>query len=85
MADRTGRKRRSDRAVGWRRPQPHILDFGYYLGRQWWGQGFMSEVAELLLADTASDPAVYRVSAYCYVDNTVGTGAGTGGLALEGL
>lgn len=29
-------------AIG-RRPQPHIVDFGYYLGRQWWGRGLMSE------------------------------------------
>ncbi len=25
--------------IGWRRPHPHTIDFGYYLGRPWWGRG----------------------------------------------
>ncbi|MCV7301376.1 GNAT family N-acetyltransferase [Mycobacterium barrassiae] len=57
-------------AIGWRRPQPHIVDFGYYLGRPWWGRGFMSEAVQLVLGHVESDPSVYRVSAHCYVDNT---------------
>ncbi len=57
-------------AIGWRRPQTHIVDFGYYLGRQWWGRGFMSEAVRLVLAGAERDPTVYRVSAYCHVDNT---------------
>ena len=56
--------------IGWRRPQPHIIDFGYYLGRKWWGQGFMSEAVQLVLDKARRDPTVYRVSAYCHVDNT---------------
>ena len=55
---------------GWRRPQPHIIDFGYYLGRSWWGRGYMSEAVRLLLGKAQTDPTVYRVSAYCHVDNT---------------
>ena len=55
---------------GWRRPQPHIIDFGYYLGRPWWGHGYMSEAVGLLLGKAQADPTVYRVSAYCHVDNT---------------
>ena len=55
---------------GWRRPQPHIIDFGYYLGRPWWGQGFMTEAVGLLLDKARRDPTVYRLSAYCHVDNT---------------
>ncbi|WP_006247413.1 GNAT family N-acetyltransferase [Mycolicibacterium tusciae] len=54
---------------GWRRPQPHIVDFGYYLGRQWWGRGYMSEAVRLVLDSARSDPAVYHVSAHCYADN----------------
>ena len=73
-------------AIGWRRPQAHIIDFGYYLGRQWWGQGFMSEAVRLVLDTAQSDPAVYRVSAYCYVDNTASARVlERSGLALEGL
>jgi [ribosomal protein S5]-alanine N-acetyltransferase len=55
---------------GWRRPQPHIIDFGYCLGRRWWRQGIMSEVVQLLLAKAQRDPTVYRVTAHCHVDNT---------------
>ena len=55
---------------GWRRPQPHIVDFGYCLGRRWWRQGLMSEVVQLLLDKAQRDPTVYRVTAHCHVDNT---------------
>jgi len=73
-------------AIGWRRPQPHIVDFGYYLGRQWWGQGLMSEAVRLLLDSAESDPTVYRVSASCHVDNTASARVlERSGLAMEGL
>jgi RimJ/RimL family protein N-acetyltransferase len=55
---------------GWRRPQPHIIDFGYCLGRRWWRQGIMSEVVKLLLDKAGRDRTVYRVTAHCHVDNT---------------
>jgi ribosomal-protein-alanine N-acetyltransferase len=55
---------------GWRRPQPHIIDFGYCLGRRWWRQGIMSEVVGLLLDKARRDRTVYRVTAHCHVDNT---------------
>jgi ribosomal-protein-alanine N-acetyltransferase len=54
---------------GWRRPQPHIIDFGYYLGRPWWRQGLMSEAVQLLLDKAQRDPTVYRATAHCHVDN----------------
>ena len=70
---------------GWRRPQPHIIDFGYFLGRPWWRQGLMSEVVQLLLDKAQRDPTVYRVTAHCHVDNT-GSAAvlQRSGLTLEG-
>jgi RimJ/RimL family protein N-acetyltransferase len=70
---------------GWRRPQPHIIDFGYFLGRPWWRQGLMSEVVQLLLDKAKRDPTVYRVTAHCHVDNT-GSAAllKRSGLTLEG-
>jgi RimJ/RimL family protein N-acetyltransferase len=55
---------------GCRRPQPHIVDFGYCLGRRWWRQGIMTEVVRLLLDKAQRDPTVYRVTAHCHVDNT---------------
>lgn len=57
-------------AIGWRRPQPHIIDFGYYLGRRWWGRGYASEAVRLVMDKAQRDPTVYRFSAYCHVDNT---------------
>ncbi len=48
---------------------PHSLDFGYCLGRRWWGKRLIAEVVDLLMAEMASDPRVYRISAICHVDN----------------
>ena len=70
---------------GWRRPQPHIIDFGYYLGRQWWRQGIMSEAVRLLLDKARRDPTVYRVTAHCHVDNIASARLlERSGLTLEG-
>ena len=55
---------------GFRPVQAHSLDFGYVLGRRWWGRRLMPEVVALLLAEMESDAGVYRVSAICHVDNT---------------
>jgi [ribosomal protein S5]-alanine N-acetyltransferase len=70
---------------GWRRPQPHIIDIGYCLGRQWWRQGIMSEVMQLLLDKAQRDPSVYRVTAHCHVDNSSSARLlERSGLTLEG-
>jgi ribosomal-protein-alanine N-acetyltransferase len=70
---------------GWRRPQPHTIDFGYCLGRQWWRQGLMSEAVQLLLDKARCDPSVYRVTAHCHVDNTASARLlERSGLTLEG-
>lgn len=72
-------------AIGCRRPQPHIIEFGYYLGRRWWGQGLMSEAVQLLLHSAQRDPTVYRVTAHCHVDNTASARLlERSGLTLEG-
>jgi ribosomal-protein-alanine N-acetyltransferase len=54
---------------GRRRPAPHARELGYVLGRRWWGQGLMSEAVAMLIDATQREPGVYRVSAYCHVDN----------------
>jgi RimJ/RimL family protein N-acetyltransferase len=70
---------------GWRRPQPHIIDFGYYLGRRWWRQGIMSEAVQLLLDKARRDPTVYRLTAHCHVDNIASARLlESSGLTLEG-
>ena len=70
---------------GWRRPNSHSAELGYCLGRPWWGQRIMSEALPLLIDEAQRDPEVYRVYAYCHVDNT---GSARllehGGLTLEG-
>lgn len=50
--------------------KPHIREFGYVLGRQWWGQRLVAEAVDLLLAEMTNDPNVRRISAICHVDNT---------------
>lgn len=70
---------------GFRPVQPHSMDFGYCLGRRWWGHGLMPEVVRLLLAEMESDRKVYRISAICHVDNTRSARVLEGaGLSLEG-
>ena len=70
---------------GWRRPQPHIVDFGYYQGRRWWRQGIMSEAVQLLLDKAQRDRTVYRVTAHCHVDNIASARLlERSGLTLEG-
>jgi RimJ/RimL family protein N-acetyltransferase len=70
---------------GIRRPQRYSVELGYCLGRQWWRQGLMSEVVPLLLDEAQRDPAVYRVYAYCHVDNVGSAGVlRRSGLTLEG-
>jgi RimJ/RimL family protein N-acetyltransferase len=70
---------------GWRRPQNYSVELGYCLGRRWWRQRIMSEVLPLLIEEAQRDPAVYRVYAYCHVDNTGSARVlDRSGLALEG-
>lgn len=70
---------------GRRRPQPHEIELGYCLGRSWWRQGLMSEAVSMVVDEVARDPSVYRVSAYCHVDNAGSVGVlRRCGLALEG-
>ena len=70
---------------GWRRPQGYSVELGYCLGRRWWRQRIMSEVLPLLLDEAHRDPSVYRVYAYCHVDN-IGSARvlERSGLTLEG-
>lgn len=70
---------------GWRRPQTYSAELGYCLGRRWWGQRIMSEVLPLLVDDVEHERAVYRMYAYCHVDNTASARLlARAGLALEG-
>ena len=71
--------------IGSRRPQPHAVEFGYCLGRQWWGMGLMSEAVRMVLDLFEKDSAIYRVSAACHVDNVRSARLlDRSGLVLEG-
>jgi ribosomal-protein-alanine N-acetyltransferase len=70
---------------GCRRPAPHVRDFGYVLGRRWWGRGLMSEAFATLVDAVRREPAVHRLSAYCHVDNVASAAVlGRCGFAPEG-
>jgi [ribosomal protein S5]-alanine N-acetyltransferase len=70
---------------GWIRPRPNTVELGYGMGRRWWRQGIMSEVVEVLVEEARRDPTVYRVTAYCHVDNAGSAGVlRRCGLTLEG-
>jgi ribosomal-protein-alanine N-acetyltransferase len=49
--------------------QAHHLRLGYLMGRSHWGQGLMSEAVQAVLAAAFARPAVWRVDAWCDVDN----------------
>ncbi|MDV3124659.1 GNAT family N-acetyltransferase [Mycobacterium sp. 21AC1] len=70
---------------GLRRLQPHVVEIGYCLARDWWRNGLVSEAVSVVLEEARRDSAVYRASAYCHVDN-VGSVAVLRrcGLTLEG-
>lgn len=45
------------------------VDLGYALARRWWRQGFMSEAVTSVVQWALAQPAIYRVSATCDVEN----------------
>ncbi|EHI14299.1 GNAT family N-acetyltransferase [Mycolicibacterium thermoresistibile] len=70
---------------GWRRPEPHAVEFGYCLGRRWWGRGLASEALSLLIDAVSRDERVYRLWAVCHVDNAASAAVlRRCGLTLEG-
>jgi [ribosomal protein S5]-alanine N-acetyltransferase len=70
---------------GFRPVKASTMDFGYCLGRRWWGQRLMADVIDLLIGEMESDPEVYRISAICHVDNTRSARVlERAGLAFEG-
>jgi RimJ/RimL family protein N-acetyltransferase len=72
-------------SCAWTRVAPHARELGYCLARSWWRRGIASEAVSVLLEALDRDPAVFRVSAHCHVDNA-GSAAVLRrcGLSLEG-
>lgn len=47
----------------------HIVNVGYVLARNHWGQGLMPEAVRALTAEALGLPEIFRVEATCDVDN----------------
>jgi RimJ/RimL family protein N-acetyltransferase len=52
------------------KPHPHGANIGYVLAREHWGQGLMPEAARAVVSYALTQPAIYRVQAFCDVENT---------------
>jgi ribosomal-protein-alanine N-acetyltransferase len=51
------------------RPRDHIVNIGYLLARNHWGQGLMVEAIQAFTAIALRLPGIFRVEATCDVDN----------------
>jgi RimJ/RimL family protein N-acetyltransferase len=64
-------RKSNDQAIGMLeiRPERFKASMGYVLARPYWGQGFMPEAASAIAGMILSDPSMYRVEAFCDVEN----------------
>ncbi|MGI4797085.1 MAG: GNAT family N-acetyltransferase [Janthinobacterium lividum] len=73
-------------ALDLRRSTPHRLEFGYVLGRPFWGSGLMTEALQEVVAWSLHQPAIFRIGASCDVDNIASARVmEKAGLEREGL
>ena len=49
--------------------EDHRAELGYVLARSAWGQGLMSEAVQVVTELALAEPGIYRVAAYCDVEN----------------
>lgn len=49
--------------------EKHRMQFGYCLARDAWGHGFATEAARAFVAAAIELPAIWRIQAFCDVDN----------------
>jgi RimJ/RimL family protein N-acetyltransferase len=47
----------------------HAVQFGYYLALDAWGHGYMTEAARTMVQVWLAEPAIWRVTAYCDLEN----------------
>jgi [ribosomal protein S5]-alanine N-acetyltransferase len=67
------------------RIQGPLMHFGYCLARDAWGQGFATEVATAFVAAAMKEPQIWRVQAFCDVENRASARVlEKAGLSLEG-
>jgi RimJ/RimL family protein N-acetyltransferase len=71
-------------AVGGR-IQSTLVQFGYCLARDAWGQGFATEAARAFVATAIEQPSIWRVQAFCDLENVASAHVlDKCGLKLEG-
>lgn len=67
------------------RPRGHVVNIGYVLARNQWGQGLMVEAIQAFTAIALDLPGIFRVEATCDVDNRLSARAlEKSGFLLEG-
>ena len=67
------------------RIQGPLIQFGYCLARDSWGRGFATEAARAFVAEAIAQPDVWRVQAFCDVENRASARVlEKAGLTLEG-
>lgn len=67
------------------RVHKHEVQFGYCLARDTWGHGYATEASWAIVELALSNPAVWRVQAYCDVEHRVSARVlEKAGLTLEG-
>ncbi|PYN54259.1 MAG: GNAT family N-acetyltransferase, partial [Candidatus Rokuibacteriota bacterium] len=52
------------------RTRGHAVDIGYALGSAYWHHGYATEAGQAVVAWASDLPGIYRVWAFCDVDNT---------------
>lgn len=73
-------------ALDLRRPASHRLEFGYVLGKTFWGSGLMTEALQEVVAWSLRQSAIFRIGAGCDVDNIASARVmEKAGLLQEGL
>jgi ribosomal-protein-alanine N-acetyltransferase len=63
--------RGGDNAIGMfgLHPMKMKIEIGYVLARPYWGKGYMSEALSTVIDWAFTQPDIYRVQAFCDVDN----------------
>jgi [ribosomal protein S5]-alanine N-acetyltransferase len=51
------------------RPRGHAADFGYFLGRDYWGKGLASDAASAVISWLAAQPEIIRIWATVDIEN----------------
>ncbi|MGD9635558.1 MAG: GNAT family N-acetyltransferase [Pirellulales bacterium] len=72
-------------SIGCRRIENHVIQFGYYVAKAEWGNGYATETTSALVPVWLSHPEIWRVQAFCDPENVASARVlAKSGLTLEG-